>query len=76
LRGEITIEINVSAHADCKGPDGAGDLTLVEVQGGEVGYHVTDPTDEEHNGELFRVGLVDHKQAKCETGNLPPVSVS
>jgi hypothetical protein len=66
----------VSADADRKGPDGAGDLTFVKVQGGEVGHRVTDPTDEEHNGELFRAGLVDHKQAKGETRHLPPVSVS
>jgi hypothetical protein len=66
----------VSADADRKGPDGAGDLTFVKVQGREVGHRVTDPTDEEHNGELFRAGLVDHKQAKGETRHLPPVSVS
>lgn len=65
----------MSTNADREGTEGTCYLTLTQVERGEVCDHITDSADKEHNRKLFRTGLVDHKQAKCETRDLHPVKL-
>ena len=65
MRWEITIS-KVTANANGERTRG---LTLTGVERRKGGDDITDPT-EERNRELFRTGVANHEQAKCETRDL------